>query len=130
MILYDTDTCIEILRGNKLVMQMHMASMSTIAISFMTVGELYYGAFRSKYRIQNLNRVDEFIRIANVIHSDHEIMSKFGSLKANLVNTGRILPDADILIASTAISKCQKLITGNVDHFLRFEELEVESWKR
>ena len=39
-----------------------------------------------------------------------------------------MLPDADILIASTALTKCSMLITGNVKHFDRFENLKIENW--
>jgi predicted nucleic acid-binding protein len=39
-----------------------------------------------------------------------------------------MLPDADVLIASIALTKCLKLITGNVKHFNRFENLVVENW--
>ena len=28
-----------------------------------------------------------------------------------------------------ALSKCEKLITGNAKHFQRFEELMVEDWR-
>jgi predicted nucleic acid-binding protein len=41
-----------------------------------------------------------------------------------------LVPDADILIAATALSKCSKLITGNIKHFDRFENLIIENWIR
>jgi len=48
MILLDTDICIEILLGNKLVIEKRLRCDERIAICFMTVGELFYGAERSK----------------------------------------------------------------------------------
>lgn len=39
-----------------------------------------------------------------------------------------MLLDADVLIASTALTKCSKLITGNIKHFNRFENLVIENW--
>ena len=66
----------------------------------------------------------------NFLHSDLEILIKFGKLKAFLGKAGNTLSDADIFIAATAIVKCNMLITGNVNHFKRIEELRIENWIR
>jgi len=130
MILFDTDICIEILLGNKLVIEKRLRCDERIAICFMTVGELFYGAERSKYKLNNLNLVDEFILSIDIINTDFGILRKFGELKSSLYEKNIMLPDADILIASTALTNCSKLITGNIKHFNRFENLVVENWIR
>ncbi|MCD4764431.1 MAG: type II toxin-antitoxin system VapC family toxin [Desulfobacterales bacterium] len=130
MILLDTDICIEILLGNKLVIEKRLRCDERIAICFMTVGELFYGAERSKYKLNNLNLVDEFILSIDIINTDFGILRKFGELKSSLYEKNIMLPDADILIASTALTNCSKLITGNIKHFNRFENLVVENWIR
>ena len=128
MILLDTDVCVEILRGNNVVIEKRLQCDERVAICFMTVGELFYGAERSKYKLKNLNLVDEFILSIDIINTDFVILRKFGELKSNLYKKNVLLPDADLLIASTALTKCSKLITGNVKHFNRFENLVVENW--
>ena len=128
MILLDTDVCIEILRGNELVVEKRSDSDERVAISFMTIGELFYGAERSNYRSKNINLVEEFILTVEIINTDVEILKKFGELKADLYKKNILLPDADILIASTAMTNCSKLITGNIKHFNRFENLNIENW--
>lgn len=128
MILIDTDICIELLRGNEIVIDMRQNCDEQVSISFMTVGELYYGAERSTNRLKNMNVVDEFILSIDIIDTDIEILKKFGELKANLYKNKILLPDADILIASTALTKCTKLITGNIKHFNRFANLTLENW--
>ena len=130
MILMDTDVCVEILRGNQHVLEERRRSDESVAISFMTVGELYYGAERSRNRIKNNSIVDEFIVSLNVIHTDFQILKRFGELKSRLQNKEIHLPDADILIATTAMAKGSKLITGNTKHFMRFENLLIENWLR
>ncbi|MDL1964865.1 MAG: type II toxin-antitoxin system VapC family toxin [Deltaproteobacteria bacterium] len=130
MILFDTDICIEILRGNEVVIEKLLRCDERVAICFMTVGELFYGAERSKYKFKNLNLVDEFILSIDIINTDFGILRKFGELKSNLYEKNIMLSDADILIASTALTKCSKLITGNVKHFNRFENLVIENWIR
>ena len=75
-----------------------------------------------------MNVVDEFILSIDIIDTDVEILKKFGELKANLYKNRILLPDADILIASTALARCTKLITGNTKHFTRFDNLTLENW--
>ncbi len=128
MILLDTDICIELLRGNQTVIEKRQNYDNRVAISFMTVGELFYGAERSTNRFKNMNLVEEFILSIDIISTDIEILKKFGELKANLYKNQILLPDADILIASVALTKCTKLITGNIKHFTRFDNLSLENW--
>jgi len=128
MILLDTDICIELLRGNSVVIERRAACDERVAISFMTVGELFYGAERSQYKLKNINLVEEFILSIDIINTDFEMLRKFAELKARLYEKNLLLPDADILIASTALTKCTKLVTGNIKHFNRFENLAVENW--
>lgn len=130
MILLDTDTCIEILRGNQEVIDRRLEADDHVAISFMTVGELYYGAEKSKNRIKNRQIVEEFILSIDIINTDISILKQFGALKAELGLKGHPLADADVLIAATCLSKCNKLITGNVKHFDRIESLDIENWIR
>lgn len=130
MILLDTDVCIEILRGNNTVIEKRLECDERIAVSFISIGELYYGANRSQYKSKNVNIVDEFILSIDVINPDVDILKKFGELKTYLYEHNILLPDADILIASTVLSKCSKLITGNTKHFNRFKNLTIDNWIR
>lgn len=128
MILLDTDVCIEILRGNKKVIEKRKENNDSIAISFMTAAELNYGAEKSDYREKNKILIEEFLLTVEIIESDIEIMKRFGEIKANLKVKNEILADADILIGSTALEKCEKLITGNENHFKRIDNLRIENW--
>ena len=130
MILLDTDICIELLRGNFNVIERRQGYDEKVAISFMTVAELFYGAEKSNNKSKNTNLIAEFLLTVEIIHSDLDILIKFGKLKAILGMAGNILSDADIFIAATAIVKCNMLITGNVKHFKRIQELRIENWIR
>jgi len=130
MILLDTDTCIEILRGNQSVINKRIATGERTAISFMTVGELYYGAEKSISSDKNKRLVAEFVLSVDVIDTDNPIMQKFGEIKAQLALKSTPLADADILIAATSLICCKKLITGNIRHFEKIDELVIENWIR
>ena len=130
MILLDTDVCIEILRGNENVIQKRETYDGETALSFMSVAELYYGAEKSLKPLQNIIIVEEFLLSVLVFQTDFDILKTFGLIKARLELSGTALSDADLFIASTAITKCKKLITGKVKHYKKIEELNIENWVR
>lgn len=130
MILIDTDVCIEILRGNKKVINKRNKFDEAISISFMTVAELFYGAQNSGNPEHNQSIVEEFLLTLQIIQSDFSIMKRFGSIKATLKKKNNLVPDADIIIASTAIEKCEFLVTGNTEHFSRMDGLKIDNWIR
>ena len=130
MILLDTDVCIEILRGNQSVIEKRIQTDEQIAVSFMTVGELNYGAEKSRAPDKNRRLVVEFLLSVVVINSDNKIMQQFGRIKAGLAANRTPLADADVLVAATALTKCSKIVTGNLKHFSKIDGLLIENWIR
>ncbi len=130
MILLDTDVCIELLRGNRTVIEKRKDCNDDIAVCFMTIAELFYGAEKSKNRKHNMILVEKFILSLAIIQTDVRLLKKFGELKSTLEKTGTTVPDADVMIAATALTKCRRLITGNIRHFERFEGLTLDNWIR
>ena len=128
MILFDTDVCIEILRGNQKVVEKRKEYNGNIAISFFTVAELFYGAEKSSNPARNKSLVEEFLLSIYVLNSDVTILYKFAEIKSRLEKSGGRLTDADIFIAATSLTKCEKLITGNIKHLSRVDGLLVEDW--
>ena len=128
MILLDTDICIELLKGNKRILQRRDQYDGPIGVCFMTVAELYYGAEKSKAPSRNMDTIDRLLLSLEIIHTDMPILRRFGALKANLQKEGIPIADADILIASATLEKAEKLITGNTKHFDRLRGLELEDW--
>ena len=130
MIIFDTDTCIEILRGNITVIEKRKEYEGTIGISFMSVAELYYGAEKSGNYSKNNKLIEEFLFTIKIIDTNIEIMKKYGQLKRKQELLGFAVADADLFIAATTICSGDKLITGNIKHFIRIEELTIEDWIR
>ena len=128
MTLLDTDVCVELLRGNKNVLKRIEKCNDDIGISFITVGELFYGVYKSKYIENNLLLLEEFILSVTIIESNYQIMKEFGIIKSKLYKQKTIITDADIIIAATCIVTCEKLITGNIRHYNRIDGLIIEDW--
>lgn len=128
MILLDTDICIHILRGNNKVIEERRKYPDQVAVSFMTVAELYYGAEKSANPTKNRSLIEQLLLTLVVINSDNQIMHRFGMLKASLEGLSIPLADADLLIAATAVEKCNLLVTGNIKHFGRIPGLPLVNW--
>ena len=99
-----------------------------MSISVITYGELIFGAEKSKFREKNLEVAREISKIFPVENITHEIMERFGSLKASLQKSGKNVDDMDLLIAATAISNEMVLVTHNTKHFINIPELQLEDW--
>ena len=128
MIILDTDTCVELLRGNERVIERRSLNDDSVGVSFMTAAELYYGAARSAKPAQNRHAVDAFLLSLPVVESDNAIAKQFGQLKAALRRESLLLADADLFIAATTLVHGTLLVTGNARHFERVHGLRIENW--
>ncbi|MBN2565642.1 MAG: PIN domain-containing protein [Candidatus Eisenbacteria bacterium] len=130
MILLDTDVCIELLKGNRRILLRRDQYDEPIGVCFMTVAELYYGAEKSKEPRKNIDIIEQLLLTLEIIHTDMDILRRFGATKATLQRQGILIPDADILIASATLEKAERLITGNSKRFNRVNGLALEDWTR
>jgi tRNA(fMet)-specific endonuclease VapC len=128
--LLDTDTCIELLRGNLRVLEHRSRTSDHVATSWITAAELYYGAAKSKAAAANHALVTRFLATLEVIGIDSSAAQLFGEQKAALEAAGHRLADADLLIGAIARSRGAVLVTGNRRHYQRIEQLAIEDWIR
>jgi len=73
---------------------------------------------------------DRLVEVLPVVDVSPAIVEAFGSLKAQLEQSGRRLDDFDVVIAATAITIGYRLVTNNEKHFSRIDGLEIEDWSR
>ena len=129
MILLDTDVCVAYLRGNARVEgKFRQFGPEGLAVSSMTAAELLYGAEKSDDPDGSRMRVEEFLGSLEVVYGDENAVRTFGYVKAYLVKAGLAIPDADVLVAATALSRSCPLATGNVRHFSRIWGLQLQNW--
>ena len=128
MILLDTNICVGILRGEKSVIAEYLRHVGNVAVSAMTQGELLYGAECSANPGKNTALVNRLLDAIPVIHTTDEIMRRFAVEKSSLRKNGIPVDDADVLIASTALTLNCPLATGNTRHFSRFPDLTIDNW--
>ena len=127
--LLDTDICIYWLKGHEQVKEnLLRVTWMQVSVSVITRAELYYGAFNSNYVQNNLERAQLFLRQFPVLPLSDDILRQFGALKTTLRKSGQLLPDFDLLIASTALAEDKILVTNNIRHYQRIPNLKLENW--
>ncbi len=127
--LQDTNICVYWLKGNLQVEQKVLAAgIDAVALPFITVSELYYGAYKSQRMEANLQLVRSLTEQLTVLESDETISELFGELKAGLETNGMIIDDADLYIAACAKVHGLTLVTNNTKHFKRIKGLKLENW--
>jgi tRNA(fMet)-specific endonuclease VapC len=58
----------------------------------------------------------------------YESSKNFGVIKANLEHKGKPIDDFDVAIAAIAMSHQCAVLTANLQHFNRIENLEAFGW--
>lgn len=124
----DTDTCIGILKGVPSVVEVWRRCNERCALPSMVIGELFFSAANSRNPSAEGERVNRFADIFDELKPTRSMLRKFGEIKAELQKTGERLPDADLLIAATALDAGTALVTGNSKHFSRIPGLLLENW--
>ncbi|MEM3402468.1 MAG: type II toxin-antitoxin system VapC family toxin [Candidatus Hadarchaeales archaeon] len=113
MNLLDTDVIINLLREKRY---------EAGAISVLTLIELLRGLTAEK-RTQTKKLLEESFTVLGI---DNKIIEIYCSLYQEVKRRGMLLPDADLLIAATAMSHGLALKTANKQHFKRLEKLGLK----
>jgi tRNA(fMet)-specific endonuclease VapC len=126
----DTDTCIYWLNGDRNIEKKILAAgLENVFITAITECELYYGAFKSSRVEKNVEVLKELRRKVKTLHTSAEVAPLYGRIKTNLERAGRVLDDADLLIAAIVVVSKGILITNNASRFQRIPDVELENWK-
>jgi tRNA(fMet)-specific endonuclease VapC len=99
----------------------------TVSISFITVGEIYFGAEKRKWRSETLSSFLERLKAVVVVPSDHEVCKECGTLKPSLRKEGLVVADNDLWIAACALRPSVRLLSNNRKHFEKIPGLELTS---
>lgn len=103
-------------------------SISSIAISSVTLFELEAGARKSARVEENLQHLDKFASLVRVLSFDAQAARRAGALRQHLREKGTPIGDMDMLIAAHALSVGAIVVTNNTREFARVPGLELENW--
>ena len=128
--LLDTNICIYIIKKKpeEVIKRFLKMKPDSIAISSITVSELYYGVAKSSKPNENTIALEQFILPLTVINYNKEDSISYGKLRAKLEQKGKLIGAMDMLIAAQALSRDLILVTNNEREFKKVEGLSFENW--
>lgn len=128
--LLDTDICIHALKKrNAALIEAFTAHDGRMAVSDVTLYELYYGAERYDDPASRIAIIENFAARLDVLPFDTRAALHAGNIRATLERQGQIIGAYDLMIAAIARSQGLVLVTGNMREFERVEGLRVERWE-
>lgn len=146
MYLLDTNHCSLIFLKNQTVLDyIQEVGEQNIATTIVTVGELTYMAENSRYREDNLSRLEEFLADMRIYYVDDVTAKIYGQIKSGLINkfgpkqktkrqTTKIFQlgfdENDLWIAAIVIRNQFTLVSADTD-FIRIQtviNLDLENW--
>ncbi len=127
--LLDTNIAIYVIKRRPVeVMGIFNENAGRMAISAITLGELYHGAEKSTKLAQNLAVVEEFASLLEVLPYAAKASLHFGAIRSALETVGRPIGINDLHIAAHARSEGLTLVTNNLAEFERVPGLLTENW--
>jgi tRNA(fMet)-specific endonuclease VapC len=98
----------------------------TVALSFVSVGELYVWTIRRQWSAKRIAALEQHVKAAVIVPYDLELCREYGRVKTSLP-TGRTVSANDLWIATYAIRHSIPLVTHNAKHFEHIPRLTVIS---
>jgi len=99
-----------------------------LCASTVTLGELIYGAEKSRQPERNLAEVESFAARLQVLPFDTDAAIHFGQIRAELARSGYPIGPYDLMIAGHARSRGLVLVSNNLREFQRVPGLRLENW--
>lgn len=96
-----------------------------LAISFITVGELYFGAENKNWGENKRKQLETQLRNFVVIPYDHEIARCYGRVADERKRNGKPISLNDAWIAACAVRHAVSLVTHNVKDFEGISGLHI-----
>ena len=126
----DTNICIYIIKKKPSYLLQKFVDFSpgNLAVSSVTVSELYYGVYKSQHIEKNFQALQNFLLPLEVLSFDDEAASFYGQIRAFLEKNGTPIGSLDLMIAAHALSLGVPLVTNNTKEFLRVPNLLIENW--
>ncbi len=95
------------------------------AVSIVSHGELFEGAFGAPDPAARLRDLRVLLEGFVTLPLTDPVMEEFGRLRASLRRRGLLIPDLDLLIAATTLTRDLTLVTRNRRHFERIPDLKL-----
>jgi tRNA(fMet)-specific endonuclease VapC len=127
--LLDTNIVIYVIKRRPIeVLGLFNEHAGRMAMSAITLSELYHGAEKSVKVSQNLEVIEEFSSLIEVLPYTAKASAHYGSIRSALEKAGQPIGVNDLHIAAHARSEGLVVVTNNLSEFARVPGLMVENW--
>jgi len=125
--LIDTDWVINHLKGeSRVVAKLEELVPEGVAISVISLAELYEGVYYFKDPVKGQQFLEEFLAPdLKVLNVDQEVCKIFGKERGRLRQQKKMISDFDLLIASTCLYHNLTLLTNNRRYYEMTEGLNI-----
>ena len=130
--LLDASACIDHLRhgpASKVTTKMLAAQPGSIFLCSVVIGELLFGARRSKNVSAALSQVRAFGSSYQSLPFDDRAANEYSIVRTHLAGMGQLIGANDMLIAAIAVANGLTLVTHNTNEFSRVPHLLLEDWQ-
>ena len=129
MYLIDTNICIYAMKGLFPAMNRRLIDdREQIFVSSVTVGELEYGATKSRWSEQTRQIFQAFLANYIIVPFDENDAIVFGKIRAQLATNGTPIGAYDAMIGAQGVARNLTVVTHNTKEFRRIPGLLLEDW--
>ena len=127
--LLDTNIVICVMKRRPVeVLDIFNQNANRMAISVITLSELFHGAEKSSKINDNLSAIEDFCSRLTVLPYGVKASQHYGAIRSALEKIGQPIGVNDFHIAAHARSEGLILVSNNVSEFARVPALQVENW--
>jgi tRNA(fMet)-specific endonuclease VapC len=124
----DTDICSAHMRRPAKLAHRFIQYTGQIAVSSVTLAELYAGAYKHSHVNRLLLLIADLLQEVQVMHFDLACAETFGQVRGTLLQQGISVPTTDLMIATAALVHNLTLVTHNMADFQNIPGLRLDDW--
>jgi len=123
----DTDFLVNFLRNSEKEVEFIKENeiKTELATTYINIFELYYGAYKSERRDENLKLINQLMKRIGLINLSNDSAEIAGKISAMLEKQGLLVEFRDLLIGAMALVNGYAIKTKNTKHFKNIKELKL-----
>jgi tRNA(fMet)-specific endonuclease VapC len=130
-VIVDTNVLIRIMQDNEAAVQKvgDLESQHVpLRVSSVSLFELHHSIDRVDNPLERRRQIETVLESKPTHPANSTVMKKAGRIDGRLTSEGRAIGMGDTVIAATALVHEEPVLTENVRHFERIDDIEVESY--
>ena len=127
----DTDVLIDLMQGDeRAIAKIHALETDDIHLRIASISlfELYHRIVRVEQPATHRQRIAQVLDTRETYPADDAVMKKAGRIDGRLTAEGRVIGMGDTIIGATALVHEESVLTRNVAHFERIDDLNIDSY--